>query len=163
MGEKSSEESKGEKETEKEQKNSGAPCTLPPVNDREAILYPWSVWSEINLPVQKKSGRKITHCGNCKDCDIIFEPLQVTFIWRKKCDTPVYPNVVKPFNIVSKMDEQEIYCHLYDLPAIPRKTQEHKNTVFKLVTADLWLKTLYVYFRKKAIHWLCVSLFLLVK
>lgn len=80
VGEKSSEESKGEKETEKEQENSGAPCTLPPVNDREAILYPWSVWSEINLPVQKKSGRKITHCGNCKDCDIIFGPLQITFI-----------------------------------------------------------------------------------
>ena len=42
-------------EIEEEDGNSGSSCRmLPPVNDREAILYLCSTWGEINLPLQEK-------------------------------------------------------------------------------------------------------------
>ena len=59
--------------------------------------------------------------GNFEAYDINSGPLKVTFIGRKKWDVPAYPNVVKAFNIVSKIDREEIYRQLYDLSAIPKK------------------------------------------
>ena len=60
--------------------------------------------------------------GNFEAYDRISVPLKVTFIGHKKWDVPAYPNVVKTFNIVLKLCREEIYCQLYDLSAIPKKT-----------------------------------------
>ena len=51
--------------------------------------------------------------------DIISAPLKVMFIGRKKWDVPAYPDLVKTFNIVSKMNKEELYRQLYNLSAIP--------------------------------------------
>ena len=62
------------------------------------------------------------NAGNFEAYDIISGPLKVTFIECKNWDVPVYPNVVKTSNIVSKIDREEMYRQLYDLSAIPKKT-----------------------------------------
>ena len=46
--------------------------------------------------------------GDFEAYDIIYRPLKVAFIGRNKQDIPAYPNVVKKFNIVSKIDWEEI-------------------------------------------------------
>ena len=60
--------------------------------------------------------------GNFEAYNIISGPLKVTFTGHKHWDVPLYPNVVKTSNVVSKIDREEMYRQLYDFSAIPKKT-----------------------------------------